>query len=81
MGIGSDFICCKNNNIFKSTRFDPENYNGKKKPEQNIETEKAPVKFSNNSRIANAQSFKESGMKLDEQQQQDDNFEEMFNKL
>ena len=29
------------------------------KKEQNIETEKAPVKFSNNSRIANAQSFRQ----------------------
>ena len=80
MGIGSDLMCCKNNNIFKSTLFDSNDHE-KKKPETNIETEKVPVKFNNGSRIINAQSFKESGMKLEEQQQQDDKFDDMFNML
>ena len=91
MGIGG---CCSCNNLKKSLYFVDENQNKNnnnnlietnKTIEENIIIEEKNVSsnFNNNgSQIVNTTSFKQSDLKFDNQQQElEDDFENMFNKL
>ena len=75
------------NNTNNENTPQPNNENGITKesensPEQNIEINNTQVVQLKKSSLVIAQPIKDSGMKLgQQQQQQDDNFDDMFNKL
>ena len=79
MGFGSD--CCSCKNIAKSTIFDIQE-TPKKEIIPKTTTTTSTTNFNKNgSRIVNAKSFKQSELRLEIQQQQEDEFENMFNQL
>ena len=92
MGFGSD--CCSCKNIAKSAIFDiPETTNDNNTNDYENDSRRnkeiipktittTSTNFNKNgSRIVNAKSFKQSELRLEIQQQQEDEFENMFNQL